>query len=791
MWDGLKKFAGSVASDFLTDEQKAKAAGFARRAAETARAAADQAGAAARVAGEKAAEEHRKWQAARAAAEEARAAALAAEAGRERELAGEHGIRADLTYEIKQMFGLPMPAHESNQRKTAVEDRPPGGFFAPFGRQMPVPGWLHAGHPFFTGALTYRLIETGTLNNGSRGQVVWEVQPSFTVNASTWFYESLLIRALFERWKRGLPIVGGDNALLFPSISEDGYPIIDTSEDEDGTVRALVAEPDNVLCDAGDLEAFEKVLGRYRWTPWKGKYRKVQTTPVGAGFRKTYPLSGYSVGRPRVVSRVLVRGDPNRNPYAPHSTVHGSAQWAWKDELAARRMIDLDRPETITGHSFLGRSVYPPAAARLNHLTCFSGEGHRLIVGPPGSGKFTTAIAPLLLWSGDGDSAFIFDVKNGEAAKVTAAHRAELGPVTVLDPFGITGLESGAINPIDMLREDGPRLVANAERLAEAMFLPSNSQDQHWDQAAKKTLAALLMHVGTSEIYEDGERNLRTLRDIVREQIPDEVLAAMRANPAGDGEVAAEAKALIAAAESEASRYRFSVVQSLNVNIGFLKVPEILAATAETSFDPRQLKQRVSTLYVVTPDHQLGTVNRWVRLVYAYVMEQLRESGGDAPAGVSGDGANPDKPAHRPAVHVILDEFPALGKFERVAQDMAQTRSLGVHMHVVVQTFQQLQEIYGRGWESFQGTSAITHVLGARDNFTAEQISKMLGRATVKTAGQSQSHGTTGGSQSQSTNTTGRPLMTADELMAMPQSQAIAVVGGMNPVKLEKVAYFG
>jgi len=359
--------------------------------------------------------------------------------------------------------------------------------------------------------------------------------------------------------------------------------------------------------------------------------------------------------------------------------------------------------------------------------------------------------------------------------------------VTVLDPFGITGKPSGAINPIDLLREDNPQLVATAERIADAIFMPSNSQDQHWDHAAKKTLAALLMHIGTSPVYADGERNLKTLRNIVREHIPDEVLAAMQANAAGDGEIAAEARAMLAAEESGSDKYRFSVIASLNVNIGFLKVPEILAATATTSFDPRQLREQISTLYVVVPDHQLTAVSRWVRLIYTYVMEQLRESR-VAPAGGNGAGAK-HKTADAPGVHVVLDEFPALGKFERVAQDMAQTRSLGVHMHVVVQTFQQLQETYGRGWERFQGTSACTHVLGVRDNFTAEQISKMLGTTTVKTSNQSQTRGNSGGSQSEGSNYAARPLMTQDELLAMPAERCLAVVGGMNPVRLEKVSY--
>ena len=119
---------------------------------------------------------------------------------------------------------------------------------------------------------------------------------------------------------------------------------------------------------------------------------------------------------------LLKAADRNRNPYQPPSIVQGSAQWAWLDALSKHRIVDPERPEAITGHTFLGRARHVEAngeAPRLNHLAAFGGEGHRVIVGRPGSGKFTCAIAPMLLRSADRDSVFIFDIKNGEAAKET------------------------------------------------------------------------------------------------------------------------------------------------------------------------------------------------------------------------------------------------------------------------------------------------------------------------------------------------------------------------------------
>jgi type IV secretion system protein VirD4 len=679
-----------------------------------------------------------------------------------------------LTFEDKTRYGFPTSRWENGRQRSEVERKPPREWFSPFRRACRVPAWLNADHPFFTGTLKLRVTSLFGLRSGGEG---WQVEipaPRFDLNACIWAYEALCAQCVFEKWRRGFRVAHQIEGFEMPEITEDGWPIIETEEREDGSVWGQLADFNDIPAEAGDIRNFIRTVGtRHIATPYKGRFELECINPFGVPYRQERFLLGYPIGRPHVRPVLLRAADSNLNPYAPRSTVHGSAQWAWRRELADKELIDPAAPRALTGHTFLGRSVHsaPNGEAAMDHFTCWGGEGHRLIVGPPGIGKFTCAIAPLLLWSADKDSAFVLDVKNGEAATITGLHRAGLGPITVLDPFGITEYPSGSINPIDLLREDNKQLVATAVRIAEAIFLPSNAQDQHWDQAAKKTLAALLMHIGTSPVYADEERNLKTLRNIVREHIPDEVLCAMKANEAGDGEIAAEARAMLAAKDSGSDKYSFSVIATLNVNVGFLKVPEILAATERTTFNPRELREKVSTIYVVTPDHQLAAVSRWVRLIYTYVMEQLRETKGKI------------------QVHVVLDEFPALGKFERVAQDMAQTRSLGVHMHVVVQTFQQLQETYDRGWERFQGTSAVTHVLGVRDNFTAEQVSKMLGTTTVKTSGQSQTRGNSGGSQSESSNYAARALMTPDELLAMPAERCLVVVGGMNPVRLEKVPY--
>lgn len=315
-------------------------------------------------------------------------------------------------------------------------------------------------------------------------------------------------------------------------------------------------------------------------------------------------------------------------------------------------------------------------------------EGHRLIVGPPGTGKFTSAIAPLLL-SNDQESIIVFDVKDGEAARVTAAHRAKLGDVLVLDPFGISGQPSASINPLDALKVNDGALLSNARRLADAimLFATGDGTSDYFNGQAKNFLVVLLIHVATSP-DEEGQRTLRRVRQIIRRPFtppaekdkeafddsftgPQEwanaaVFYSMLANRCADDIVRDEAENMLA---EEGRKNAFYVQQTLRENTAFLDLPEVQQVTASTSTDLRKLRRSVGTLYVVVPEAEIDNVARWMRILYSLIIDQVK------PGNASRDAVR---------VHVILDEFPSLGRFDRVPRDMAVVRSYGINMHVVV-----------------------------------------------------------------------------------------------------------
>ena len=111
-----------------------------------------------------------------------------------------------------------------------------------------------------------------------------------------------------------------------------------------------------------------------------------------------------------------------------NDTVHGSAQFA--SDKRVRQTLRRDRGLIVGRENRRGGGL-------LRH----DAPGHLLTIAPTRSGKGVGAIIPNLLACDR--SVFCLDAK-GENTCVTYERRRQLGPVHVLDPFGVTGMPQAA-----------------------------------------------------------------------------------------------------------------------------------------------------------------------------------------------------------------------------------------------------------------------------------------------------------------------------------------------------------
>ena len=101
---------------------------------------------------------------------------------------------------------------------------------------------------------------------------------------------------------------------------------------------------------------------------------------------------------------------------------------------------------------------------------------------------------------------------------------------------------------------------------------------------------------------------------------------------------------------------------------------------------------------------------------------------------------------------------------------------------IILQNISQIKSKYKDDWETIIGNCDSLVYLGGNDYSTFEYISKLLGKQTIRTKGQSIGKGSHG-SSSDSYQVTGRELMTPDEVRRMKRSDCLVMISGEAPVR--------
>lgn len=412
-----------------------------------------------------------------------------------------------------------------------------------------------------------------------------------------------------------------------------------------------------------------------------------------------------------------------RDPYRLTATYHGAARFAWIQHFL-RQVQGIYMYNTITTNTERMKENSLPywQGYYLCHMERdlrFAGDGHRLIVGPPGSGKFYSSLG-LLLCDGYSlnTSMIVFDPKDGELTRRCAGRRSQQSYLAVLDPYGITGLPPYRFNPLDTLRSDDPMLVERVEDIREALIITSDDTKNasFWDTHARRWLDAVILHVATCP--RETERTLMRVAEIASLGIPVDVLAAMQINRAGEGLVSRYACEVEEMKLGMDTKLWLDICATVQKSLYWLNTPALRRSLERSDFNIGELiygQLYSGTLFVALPEKARSNAMAWMRVVYASLINSLREY-------------SPNPQRH---VHIVIDEFANLGRLEKVKNDLATTRARNWHYHLAVQSLAQLRDVYGETWEQLIGQCAIEQLLGCGDNFTADYYSKAAGQTTV------------------------------------------------------------
>jgi type IV secretion system protein VirD4 len=466
------------------------------------------------------------------------------------------------------------------------------------------------------------------------------------------------------------------------------------------------------------------------------------------------------------------------NPDLPVlSTALGSARFLGQDEI---------RPMLGKKQGFRGDKVKPTGIiiGRENSdtggLVYYDGPAHLLTIAPTRSGKGIGAVIPNLLKLQR--SVICIDPK-GENVKATLAARQAIGPVHVLDPFGITGVASASYNPLTLLDPNSPDLIEDATTLADALVVDPADQvrDAHWNEEAKALITGMIMFCVTCEKPE--ARTLETVREYLTLP-PDKfssLLSLMAARPEVRGLIARAANRQLGKSDREAA----GVLSTAQRHTHILDSSRMVNLLNKSSFKFDELKSGVATVFLVLPPDRLHSFARWLRLMLSQALLEISRSG----------------QTNSPPILFLLDEFAALGHLSTIENAMGLMAGYGVQLWPILQDLNQLEALYGRRAGSFISNAGVLQTFGTNDFKTAQWISDMLGDITVDkqhpwqhelqmagmdVADMSQHLGPSYGGQEY----VARKLMTADEVRVLHDQLMIVFIQGLRPALFRKIRYF-
>ncbi len=398
----------------------------------------------------------------------------------------------------------------------------------------------------------------------------------------------------------------------------------------------------------------------------------------------------------------------------------GKAQFATLGECDAAGLT-CDDPHGLP----LGFLVQAGNRATRRALT-YAKHLHTLIIGLSGCGKSTRILAVMLLRAGSKRSFFVVDPK-GELAAITAPWRRKCGDVFIINPDGVLStlpgyedLKSCGCNPLRDLDPNTSKGTVRASLIADAL-IPMEGNQPFFPRMARTLLAVCIMLESLDAIREGRQPSLARVRDMLTnlEGLPKQLARAAQSSIR-----ALSNKAQVLMQESKSMR---DVKAEAASNTEFLDDAELAADLEKPGCDFARMKDRATTIYLITPADKMERWAPWQKMVCAQALQAVmtpRQNG-------------------QLVVTYLLDEYFLLasGGLRVFEQAWAYVRGFGVQLVPILQDINQLMILY-KNWQTFVANAGIVlHVGPPNDQTTAEWISKRAGDTTATTEGMTASDG--------------------------------------------------
>lgn len=136
-------------------------------------------------------------------------------------------------------------------------------------------------------------------------------------------------------------------------------------------------------------------------------------------------------------------------------------------------------------------------------------------------------------------------------------------------------------------------------------------------------------------------------------------------------------------------------------------------------------------------------------------------------------------------LRMIWDEFAQLGKIPYFVESLSSVRSREISIWVIIQSLNQLKSGYKDDWKTILNNCASLIYLGTQDEDTMKYCSMRAGKQTITTTSSGKTYSQQG-SSSINTQTSGRDLMTPDEVARIGVDETLVFLAKQNVFRDKK-----
>lgn len=493
---------------------------------------------------------------------------------------------------------------------------------------------------------------------------------------------------------------------------------------------------------------------------------------------------------------------------------HGSARWATKSEIKRvyrhipftpdkwRAQAKNGVKPTYTGgkrkrtrEEELPQGIIVGCKGGKKNTTAMvdTGDVHALMIGAAGVGKTAYWLYPCIEYACASGMSFLSTDTKGDVMRNYGGVAKEYGyNVSVIDLRNPTKSNGNNLlnlvnKYMDLYKEHPNQLAykAKAEKYAKIISKTiilsgaesaSFGQNAYFYDAAEGILTATILLV--AEFCEPQKRHIVSVFKIIQELLaPSEKrnrnqfqeLMALLPN---DHKAKWFAGAALNASDQSMASVMSTALSRLNAFLDS-ELEQILCF--DTEIDAEKFCSEKSAIFIIMPEEAPTTffmISLIIQQLYREILAVADEEGGKL----------------KNRCIFFCDEFGTLPKVQDAEMIFSASRSRRLQIVPIIQSFSQLDKNYGKEGEEIIVDNTQLTIFGgfAPNSPSAEVLSKALGTRTVLTGSVNKGKN----DPSESLQMTERPLMSADELKAMPKGQFVVMKTGAHPMKVRLKLFF-